>query len=158
MSGNPLDVKRVKSLIIKDDKCQKQAKDSNLTQVLNDGFVEVTRKNERGNHTSKPRHIDGVRLTKPKPNYYYRPISKKVTMQPINKGNDESNLQEINSVSLQNSFDALMEKDKIFKVNNETQKASNDVGSTMDDSDSEKVENIFVEDNGKPMDGLVNDA
>ncbi|GJZ89555.1 hypothetical protein Tco_0661337 [Tanacetum coccineum] len=28
---------------------------------------------------------------------------------------------------------------------------------TMDDSNSEELENIFVEDNGKPMDGLVDD-
>ncbi|GKB76749.1 hypothetical protein Tco_0943644, partial [Tanacetum coccineum] len=112
----------------------------------------------RGNHTSKPRHVDGVRLTKPKPNYYYRPRSKKVTTQPINKGKDESDLQEINSVSLQNSFDALMEKDKIFEVNNETRKANNVVGSTMDDSDSEKVKYVFVKDNEKPMDDLVIDA
>ncbi|GJX70285.1 zinc knuckle CX2CX4HX4C containing protein [Tanacetum coccineum] len=142
----------------KDEQCPKQANDANPTQVSDDGFVEVTRKNGRGNHTSKPRHVDGVRLTKPKPNYYYRPRSKKVTTQPINKGKDESDLQEINSVSLQNSFDALMEKDKIFEMNNETRKANNVVGSTMDDSDSEKVENVFVEDNGKPMDDLVIDA
>ncbi|GJV98460.1 RNA-directed DNA polymerase, eukaryota [Tanacetum coccineum] len=47
-----------------------------------------------------------------------------------------------------NSFDALMEKDTIFLVNNETWKASYDVGSIMDDSDSEEVENVFVKDNG----------
>ncbi|GJR93011.1 ribonuclease H-like domain-containing protein [Tanacetum coccineum] len=57
-----------------------------------------------------------------------------------------------------NLFDALMEKDKKFEVNNKTWKASNDVGSIMDDSDREEVKNVFVEDNGKPMDGLVDDA
>ncbi|GKC53970.1 hypothetical protein Tco_1076715 [Tanacetum coccineum] len=56
-----------------------------------------------------------------------------------------------------NSFDAFMKKDKNFEVNNETWKASNDV-SIMDDSDSEEVENVFVKDNEKPMDGLVDDA
>ncbi|GJS09365.1 zinc knuckle CX2CX4HX4C containing protein [Tanacetum coccineum] len=69
-----------------------------------------------------------------------------------------STQEEINIVSLQNSFDAPMEKDKFFEVNNETWKASNDVGSIMDDSDSEKVKNVFVKYNGKPMDGLVDDA
>ncbi|GJW63217.1 hypothetical protein Tco_0115101 [Tanacetum coccineum] len=34
----------------------------------------------------------------------------------------------------------------------------NDVGSIMDDSDTEEVENVFVEDNGTPMDNLVDDA
>ncbi|GKE57464.1 hypothetical protein Tco_1496649, partial [Tanacetum coccineum] len=48
-----------------------------------------------------------------------------------------------------NSFDAFMEKDKNFEVNNETWKTSNDV-SIMDDSDSEEVENVFVKDNGHP--------
>ncbi|GJT58842.1 hypothetical protein Tco_1002375 [Tanacetum coccineum] len=49
---------------------------------------------------------------------------------------------------VENTFDALMEKDKFFEVKNETWKASNDVGSIMDDSDSEEVKNISVEDNG----------
>ncbi|GJY48093.1 RNA-directed DNA polymerase, eukaryota, reverse transcriptase zinc-binding domain protein [Tanacetum coccineum] len=75
---------------------------------------------------------------------------------PNNKGKDMSDLQEINIFSLRNSFDALMEKDKFFEVNNETWKASNDVGSILDDS--EEVKNVFVEDNRKPMDCLVDDA
>nr|GEW08389.1 hypothetical protein [Tanacetum cinerariifolium] len=29
---------------------------------------------------------------------------------------------------------------------------------TVNDSDSEEIENVFVKDNGKPMDGLVDDA
>ncbi|GJS81950.1 hypothetical protein Tco_0748491 [Tanacetum coccineum] len=45
-----------------------------------------------------------------------------------------------------------------FEVNNETWKASNDVGSIMDDSDSEEVKNVFVEDNEKHIDDLVDDA
>ncbi|GJV93434.1 hypothetical protein Tco_1541247 [Tanacetum coccineum] len=122
------------------------------------------------------RHIDGIRLTKPKPNYYYRPISKPAnvnveasTLQPKekeepsvrhpnNKDKDVLDLQEFDIVSLQNSFDAIMEKDKKIEVNNKTWKASNDVGSIMDDSDSEEVDNVFKEDNGKPMDDLVNNA
>ncbi|GKA49549.1 hypothetical protein Tco_0742622, partial [Tanacetum coccineum] len=112
----------------------------------------------------------------PKPNYYYRHVSKPVNvngeastsqpkenkepsaLKPKNKGKDVSDLQEINVVLLQNLFDALMEKDKIFEVNNEPWKATNDIGSKMDDSDSEKVKNVFVEDNGKHMDNLVDDT
>ncbi|GJR23912.1 hypothetical protein Tco_0972439 [Tanacetum coccineum] len=78
--------------------------------------------------------------------------------QPNNKGKDVLDLQEINVVSLKNSFDALMEKHKIFEVNNETLKASNDRESIVDESDSEKVKNVFVEDIGKPMDDLIDDA
>ncbi|GKD91398.1 hypothetical protein Tco_1366905 [Tanacetum coccineum] len=51
-----------------------------------------------------------------------------------------------------------MEKDKNFKVNNEPWKVTNDIGSKMDDSDSEEVKNVFVEDKGKHMDDLVDDA
>nr|GEV76748.1 hypothetical protein [Tanacetum cinerariifolium] len=61
-------------------------------------------------------------------------------------------------LSRYDSFNSLMEKDKNFEVNSETWTASNDVGSRMDDSDSKEVENVFIEDNGKPMDGLVNDV
>nr|GEU51906.1 hypothetical protein [Tanacetum cinerariifolium] len=69
-----------------------------------------------------------------------------------------SKLHEINIVSLQNSFDALTEKDNNYEVDDETGKARNDVGSIMDDSDSEEVDNIFVEDNEKAKDDLVDDA
>ncbi|GKD28600.1 hypothetical protein Tco_1239378 [Tanacetum coccineum] len=55
--------------------------------------------------------------------------------------------KDVDNVPFINTFDAL--KDTY---------ASNDVGSIMDDSDSEEVKNVFVEDNGKPMDCLVNDA
>ncbi|GJU54530.1 hypothetical protein Tco_1228244 [Tanacetum coccineum] len=107
-------------------------------------------KHGKRKQNSKPRHIDGVWLTKPKPNCYYRHVSKPVNVngeastsqpkenkepsapKPNNKGKDVSNLQEIN--------------------------ASNDVESIMDDNDSEKVENVFVEYNGKHIDDLVDDA
>ncbi|GJY19827.1 zinc knuckle CX2CX4HX4C containing protein [Tanacetum coccineum] len=155
-----------------DDQCPKKLKVAVTNQ--DDGFVEVTHKHGKGKQNSKPRHIDGVRLTKPKPNYYYRPVSKPVNVNdeastsqpkenkepfapnPNNKGKDVSDLQEINVVSLQNSFDALMEKDKIIEVNNEPWEATNDIGSKMDDS--EEVENVFVKDNGKHMNDLVDDA
>nr|GEU42266.1 hypothetical protein [Tanacetum cinerariifolium] len=52
---------------------------------------------------------------------------------PNNNGKDVSELHEINIVS-------------------------NDVRSIMNDSDSEEVENVFVEDNRKPMDDMVDDA
>ncbi|GJT01558.1 hypothetical protein Tco_0826216 [Tanacetum coccineum] len=78
--------------------------------VSDDGFVKVTRKHGKGKQNGKPRQIDGVRLTKPKPNNYYRPISKPVNvngkastsqpkenkepsaLKPYNKDKDVSNL------------------------------------------------------------------
>ncbi|GJT85273.1 RNA-directed DNA polymerase, eukaryota [Tanacetum coccineum] len=93
-----------------DEQCPKKVRVVVPTKVSDDGFVEVTRKHENGKQTSKTRHIDGVRLTKPKPNYYYRPISKSANvngeastsqpkenkdlsaLQPNNKGKDVSDL------------------------------------------------------------------
>ncbi|GJV69319.1 hypothetical protein Tco_1484828 [Tanacetum coccineum] len=46
------------------------------SQHLGDGFIEVKRKNGKEKLANKPRQVDGIRLNKPKPNYFYRPISK----------------------------------------------------------------------------------
>nr|GEX02199.1 putative reverse transcriptase domain-containing protein [Tanacetum cinerariifolium] len=68
------------------------------TQESDDRFAEVTRKHGKGKQNGKPQHIDGIRLTKPQPNYLYRVVSKSVnvndeasTSQP--KGNKEASLQ-----------------------------------------------------------------
>ncbi|GKF12609.1 zinc knuckle CX2CX4HX4C containing protein, partial [Tanacetum coccineum] len=53
------------------------------------------------------------------------------------------------------SFDTLMEKDKNFEVNNEPWKATNDIGSKMDDSDNEEVKIVFLEDKGKHMELFI---
>ncbi|GKA28795.1 hypothetical protein Tco_0715040 [Tanacetum coccineum] len=116
-----------------DDQCPKKVKVVVPNQVSDDGFAEAS--------TSQPKENKEPSALKPK-----------------NTGKDVSDLQEINVVSLQNSFDALIEKDKNFEVNNEPWKATNDIGSKMDDSDSEKVKNVFVEDNEKHMDNLVDDT
>nr|GEY40826.1 hypothetical protein [Tanacetum cinerariifolium] len=55
--------------------------------------------------------------------------------------------KDVDNVPLKNTFDAL--KDAY---------ASNDVRSIMDDSNTEEVKNVFMKDNGKPMDDLVDDA
>ncbi|GJW52291.1 hypothetical protein Tco_0093642 [Tanacetum coccineum] len=118
------------------------------------------------NSQPKARQIGDVRLTKPKLNFY-RPISKPVmvnnhakgpTSKPKEQGEASTSQagksgvnsppkKDVDNVPLKNTFDAL--KDTY---------ASNDVGSIMDDSDTEEVENVFVEDNGTPMDNLVDDA
>nr|GEZ70598.1 zinc knuckle CX2CX4HX4C [Tanacetum cinerariifolium] len=87
---------------------------------------------------SKPLNVNGKAFTS-QPNVNKEPS----TLKPNNKGKDMSDLQEINVFSFQNSFDALTEKDKKIEVNNESLKASNDVGSIMDDSDSEKVKKVL---------------
>ncbi|GJR22948.1 hypothetical protein Tco_0971475 [Tanacetum coccineum] len=122
----------------KDEQCPKKVKVDALTKVSDDGFVKVTRKHRNGKQTAKTRHIDGVWLTKPKPNYYYHPSSKSA------------------NVNSEASTSQPKEK-KEPSPPNETWKASNDVGSIMDDSDTKQVEK-HVKDNRKPMDGLVDDA
>ncbi|GKE93273.1 hypothetical protein Tco_1574368 [Tanacetum coccineum] len=151
----------------------KKPKTTTPTPVMNDGFVEVTRKGKE-KHASKPRHIDGVRLTKPKPNYFYCPVGKSVnvhgeasTSQPKKMVHTNTNpasnkvsskCDDINIISLKNSFDALKEEDDVLETNKSDWQKSNNSESTFNDSDSEEVENVFVEDNGKPIDGLVDDA
>nr|GEV25096.1 hypothetical protein [Tanacetum cinerariifolium] len=46
------------------------------SQNLDDGFIEVKRKNGKEKLANKPRQVDGICLDKPKPNYFYRHISK----------------------------------------------------------------------------------
>nr|GEX54430.1 Werner syndrome-like exonuclease [Tanacetum cinerariifolium] len=43
-------------------------------RVDDDGFTQVTRKNEKGKLNNKPRQVVGIKLTKPKPNIQYRPV------------------------------------------------------------------------------------
>nr|GEZ48024.1 hypothetical protein [Tanacetum cinerariifolium] len=100
----------------KDEQCPKKVKVAASTKVSNDGFVKANVNGKAS--TSQPKE-------KKEPS----------APQPSNKGKDVLNLQEINIFSLQNSFDALMEKDKNFEL-----------------------KNVFVKDNEKPMNGLVNGA
>ncbi|GKC19386.1 zinc knuckle CX2CX4HX4C containing protein [Tanacetum coccineum] len=86
------------------------------TQELNDGFVEVTRKQGKGKQNGKHQHIDGVQLTKPQPNYFYRVVSNPVnvndevsTSQP--KGNREATSQPKSNVNnIGNLIDDLVDK------------------------------------------------
>ncbi|GJY30289.1 hypothetical protein Tco_0413784 [Tanacetum coccineum] len=81
-----------------DDQCPKKVKVDVPNQESDDGFLEVTRKYGKGKQNGKPQHINGVWLTKPQPNYFYRAVSKPVivndeasTSQP--KGNKEASSQ-----------------------------------------------------------------
>ncbi|GKB97503.1 hypothetical protein Tco_0983640, partial [Tanacetum coccineum] len=87
-----------------DDQCPKKVKNVVPTQESDDGFVEVTCKHGKGKQNGKPRHIDGVRLTKPQLNYFYRAVSKPInfndetfTSQP--KGNNEASSQPKSNVN-----------------------------------------------------------
>ncbi|GJU50271.1 hypothetical protein Tco_1219826, partial [Tanacetum coccineum] len=75
-----------------------------------DGFIEVTRKNNKGKKADKSllRHIDGLKLNKPKPKYFYHPKEKKSHDKEMNKDD------EINTVKLKNHLDALSQQEAIF--------------------------------------------
>ncbi|GJR16150.1 zinc knuckle CX2CX4HX4C containing protein [Tanacetum coccineum] len=108
-----------------DEHCPKKPKNTTPTLVTDDSFVEVTRKG-KGKHASKPQHIDGIRLTKPKPNYFYRPVGKSMnvhgedsTSQPIETVHTNtqsaakkisSKSDDINIISFKNLFDALKDQ------------------------------------------------
>ncbi|GKF59581.1 hypothetical protein Tco_0176367, partial [Tanacetum coccineum] len=69
---------------------------------------------------------------------------KKSTVEPY-KGKNSTNIDVINIISLRNSFDSLMEEDKILDVHNEPRKVSIAIGNELVDSDSEEVEEFFME-------------
>ncbi|GJT18943.1 hypothetical protein Tco_0877649 [Tanacetum coccineum] len=69
-----------------------------------------------------------------------------------------SKSDDINIISFKNLFDALKGQDDMFETDKSAWQKINNIESTINDSDSKKVKNVFVEDNGKPMDGLVDDA
>ncbi|PWA79485.1 RNA-directed DNA polymerase, eukaryota, Reverse transcriptase zinc-binding domain protein [Artemisia annua] len=57
------------------DQRPKKVKVASSNVVNDEGFVEVTLKSGKGKQMAKheTRHIDGIRLSKPKTGYYYRP-------------------------------------------------------------------------------------
>ncbi|GJT32210.1 hypothetical protein Tco_0922629 [Tanacetum coccineum] len=65
---------------------------------------------------------------------------------------------DINIISFKYSFDVLKDQEDMFETDKSAWQKSNNIESIVNDSDSEKVKNVFVEDNGKPMDELVDDA
>ncbi|GJX67682.1 zinc knuckle CX2CX4HX4C containing protein [Tanacetum coccineum] len=58
------------------DKCPKNPKAEAVAKVSEDGFTKVKRKKNKAKQNQNPRHIDGIRLTKPPPNFYYRKVEK----------------------------------------------------------------------------------
>nr|GEX45727.1 hypothetical protein [Tanacetum cinerariifolium] len=74
----------------KDEQCPKKVKVDAPTKVSNDGFIEASTSQSKERKEPFAPH-------------------------PKNKGKNVSDLQEINILSLQNMFDAVMEKDKILR-------------------------------------------
>nr|GFA51785.1 hypothetical protein [Tanacetum cinerariifolium] len=156
-----------------DEYFPKKPKTTILKPVTDDDFVGVTLKG-KGKHAYKPRDIDGVRVTKPKPNYFYRLVGKSMnvdgeasTSQPKEMTHTNTQLfakkvslkyDDINIISFKNSFDTLTDQDDMFETDKSAWQNNNNIENNVNEIDSEEVENGFVKDNGKPMDGLIDDA
>ncbi|GJR61198.1 putative reverse transcriptase domain-containing protein [Tanacetum coccineum] len=102
--------------------------------------------------SSKPKHIEGVRLTKQKPSFIYRPINR-----PAN-GNGEASTSQLNTNK--NSFDAISKEDNVFESNNDNGTVTDEFASSIIDNDSEEVEEVFVEKDPsiEPMVGVFDDV
>ncbi|GJV95670.1 hypothetical protein Tco_1547247 [Tanacetum coccineum] len=101
------------------------------TPVTDDGFMEAC--------TSQPKETVHTNT---------QPGAKKVS----------SKSDDINIISFKNLFDALKDQDDMFENDKSGWQKSNNIESTVNDSDSEEVKNVFVEGSRKHMDGLVDDA
>ncbi|GJR59199.1 zinc knuckle CX2CX4HX4C containing protein [Tanacetum coccineum] len=105
------------------DKCPKNSK-AEVVKEYNDGFTEVKRKKNKPKQNGKPRHVDGIRLSKPTPNFYYRKVEKGETSKVaakddkiVEKSNEQvsqreeegftSSMAASNEVQLKNSFSSL---------------------------------------------------
>ncbi|GJT97313.1 hypothetical protein Tco_1092831 [Tanacetum coccineum] len=135
-----------------------------------DGFVEVTMK--RVKYKAQPKQkIEGVRLSKPKPNFYYRPksvhaVGETSSKQANEKSGDKGNNQVTNNMSttnvsnygrasspkeldnqrmpLKNSFVTLVDEvDPTHPCNKDNE--ANNLGSDEDESDSVVMETIILE-------------
>ncbi|GKB97475.1 RNA-directed DNA polymerase, eukaryota, reverse transcriptase zinc-binding domain protein [Tanacetum coccineum] len=139
-------------------------------QANDDGFVEVTMK--RVKYKAQPKQkIEGVRLSKPKPNFYYRPksvhaVGETSSKQANEKSGDKGNNQVTNNMSttnvsnygcasspkeldnqrmpLKNSFVTLVDEvDPTHPCNKDNE--ANNLGSDEDESDSVVMETIILE-------------
>ncbi|GJW88944.1 putative reverse transcriptase domain, reverse transcriptase zinc-binding domain protein [Tanacetum coccineum] len=87
-------------------------------QPPSDGFTEVERKKNKGKKADeqpRARHIDGIRLTKPKPNFYWQKTgTNKSGADLVNKGPTDANssINKVNGPSTSNSFDILNNVDE----------------------------------------------
>ncbi|GJV61610.1 zinc knuckle CX2CX4HX4C containing protein [Tanacetum coccineum] len=141
-----------------DSKCPKIVKVADSQkEVDDDGFTKVSSKNDKGKNKGKNRQVAGIRLTKPSPNYVFRPVQKKNDKEASSSSNDGQNGnnkqqqgrqpvsvdKDINLVEIRNSFDSLMEKDKVLDVTeSQSSQTHND---SLNEDDDEEVEDIYVE-------------
>ncbi|GJZ00480.1 RNA-directed DNA polymerase, eukaryota, reverse transcriptase zinc-binding domain protein [Tanacetum coccineum] len=99
-----------------DDKCPKLPKVDAPAKTSDDEFVEVKKKKSKAK-SSKPRQIEGIKLTKPALNLQYRKVEKGESFKASEQGgntkkndrgqNHKPNVESTNDVRLTNSFSSL---------------------------------------------------
>nr|GEW05867.1 hypothetical protein [Tanacetum cinerariifolium] len=116
-----------------------------------DGFMKVTRKNGKGKQDGKAKKVVGIRLTKPKPNLVYKDVHK-----PQNNNDNEVSSSKHDElmdsydqlISIHNSFEKLMESDKLLDVADLTQATPTCTKNTSIDpldNDEEEIEDVHIE-------------
>ncbi|GKA92349.1 hypothetical protein Tco_0814274 [Tanacetum coccineum] len=137
-----------------DDKCSKLPKVVESKKVDSDGFTEVKKRKHK---VKQPKQVEGVRLSKPKPNFYYRRVEKGATSQnnktddkPLSVGKHATDFtadkKKVDEVKMSNSFSVLEEDDADDSDWNESDK-NNDTPSCINgsDSDDDDVEELIME-------------
>nr|GEW59701.1 hypothetical protein [Tanacetum cinerariifolium] len=92
------------------DQCPKNPKVKVVANEKDDGFIEVKRKKNKAKHNVKPRQIDGVRLSKPPINFYYRKVEKGETSRPTAPAETNSKEQQ------KDDSDQIGRKEQIIKI------------------------------------------
>nr|GEV68379.1 hypothetical protein [Tanacetum cinerariifolium] len=107
---------------------QSQQGSSHEVSVSTEGIEELKRIG-----ASKPRHINGVRLTKQKLNYFYRPIGKSTNVHGEASTSQPKETVHTNTQPTTN-------KDDVFETDKSDWQKSNNSESTVNDSDSNSEE------------------
>ncbi|GJR80253.1 reverse transcriptase domain, reverse transcriptase zinc-binding domain protein [Tanacetum coccineum] len=130
-----------------EDKCPKVVKSvvvEESTKNDDDGFTEVKKKKHK---PKQPKQVEGVRLSKPKPNFYYRRVEKGENSIANAAMDDKKKKEPItkDTTKVSNSFSALVTADD-DDTDWGDKEHWKELNSRVNESDSEEVEEIVMED------------
>ncbi|GJU45787.1 reverse transcriptase domain, reverse transcriptase zinc-binding domain protein [Tanacetum coccineum] len=133
------------------EKCPKLPKEDVLMNVVSNGFTKVKKKKNKPKHV---KHVEGVRLSKLKPNFYYHRVEHGESSWPNDKDihpevtktnvNTSVGVPKPSSTNVKNSFSLLSEdeiKDTNWDLNDKLKKSS----TILNKSDNEEVEEMVFE-------------
>lgn len=101
-----------------DKQCPKRKCEPKHTSADEEGFVQVMRKKTSKPTVNQSRPIDGIRLPKPKTNWFYRAVSKPKSTNSTTNSKPKYVKDNINGMELKNSFAKLSEEDKVLDAAN----------------------------------------